>query len=483
MPNTHNTPGALPIDPDNRLKLLKDQDVEKIHRATVTILEEIGIKVPSEKALKIYADAGAIVDFENQIVKIPENILMDAISKAKRPVVMASRGSDALDLILDGKNTYMGTDGCGTTVRDLETREKRPSQKSDIAMMAKIVDHLHSISFFWPPVSAQDTPTQTMPLHEIEAAFNNTEKHVTIITCADPDTARYAVQMADAVCGGDKERMRNRPPLSILSCPLSPLCQDADALEASLIFAEAGLPVGFATMPTLGATSPASVASMLAQGNAELLSAICYVQLVHPGTPVFYAFYSTMMNPYTGGTTSAYPTQFLMNSGVIQIGQYYKLPVLCGWGTDGGMEFNLDASFQMSIGSEMNNTFGALLEEVTLLEPESLVRDTDLFDSLKTIKDGIQVDDESLALDEIKEVGHGGHFLSRRFTMDNMRKIAQQGASFKWDMATGEFKDPTEVAIEKTKWILENHKPVPLDESVKQKLVEIIKTAEKEIIK
>lgn len=480
--------GSIPIDADRKLKLLSDEDVEKIHQATITALDEVGIRFPSKKALQVFSDAGAKVDFEKQLVKIPSHILMNAIEKAKRPVVMASRGNEELDLILDGKNTYFGTDGCGTMVMDLETREKRPSRKSDVAMTAKIVDYLHSIRFYWPLVSAQDVPPAVMPLHEIDAAFNNTEKHVTIITCADPVSAKYAVQMAEAV-GGGSQQIKKRPPLSIITSAISPLSQDEKTLEAALIFAKAGLPVGLTTMPTLGATAPASVAGMLVQGNAEILSGLCYIQLVHPGAPIFYAFYSLMMNPYTGGTTSAYPTQHLMNSGVIQIGQYYKLPVLCGWGAGDGNEYDtwqtgrgfaLDAHFQLSIGCELNNTFGGLVEEVTLLYPESLVIDTDTYDALKTMMGGIRVDDEMLALDEIKAIGPGGNYLSRKYTMENIRKLALPGVTAQWNPSKGIFKDPMEAAIEKTKWIVENHQPRSLDKSVKQRLTEIIEMAEKD---
>ncbi|MCF8068741.1 MAG: trimethylamine methyltransferase family protein [Desulfobacterales bacterium] len=483
--------GAIPVNPDRKTRLMSDADLEKVHQATMKILLETGVKFPSEKALNVFADAGADVDFKEQIVKIPEKILMDAIGNAKRPVVMASRGSEDLDMIMDGKHIYYGTDGCGTQVFDLYTREKRSSVKNDVAMTAKIADYLHSIAFYWPIVSAQDKHAPVMPLHEIEAAFINTEKHVTIITCVDPDSAKYAVKMAEVVAGS-KEQMRERPPLSMLACPITPLCQDGESLDAALIFAEAGLPVGFATMPTLGATVPATIPAMLAIGNAEVLSALAYIQLVHPGAPVFYPFYSIMLNPYTGGCASCFPNQQVMNAAVTEVGQYYKLPVIAGWGAasshsmetwQAGKEAAMDAYYVTSTCPEMINSIGSLLEEVTLLTPEALVYETEIFNSLKAMMKGFEVSDEDLAFDEINEVGPGGHYLGRRSTMQKVRELNVQGITNQWDPLKSDFKNVTEAAVEKTKWIVENHEPKPLSDDQKRSLKDLLNKAEAELLK
>jgi len=142
------------IKPEMRIKVLDDEKLEKIHQATLTVLKEAGVRFSSEKALKIFADTGAEVDFKSQIVKIPPDLLMDAIAKAPRTYTMASRGDPDLDLHLDGTKTYLGTDDTGTATIDLETRQRRASTKRDVAMMALISDYLPSVSFYFPIVSA-----------------------------------------------------------------------------------------------------------------------------------------------------------------------------------------------------------------------------------------------------------------------------------------------------------------------------------------
>ncbi|GAG09622.1 unnamed protein product, partial [marine sediment metagenome] len=189
------------IKPEMRIKILDDEKLEKIHQASLTVLKEAGVRFPSEKVLKIFAEAGAKVDFKTKNVRIPSDLLMDALAKAPRSYTMASRGSPDLDLHLDGTKTYFGTDGTGTATVDLETCKRRASTKKDIAMMALISDYLPSVSFYWPMVSAQDVPPEVVPLHELEASFINTEKHVHIISCVEEKVARYAVEMATLVAG------------------------------------------------------------------------------------------------------------------------------------------------------------------------------------------------------------------------------------------------------------------------------------------
>ena len=124
-------------------------------------------------------------------------------------------------------------------------------------MMARVADYLPSIGFYWPMVAAQDCAVESIALHELEASFANTQKHVQIVSCVDKISASYAVEMAKTIAG-NSEQLKTRPPLSLIASPISPLANDSGVIEAALVFAEAGLPVGFASMPVLGSTAPAS---------------------------------------------------------------------------------------------------------------------------------------------------------------------------------------------------------------------------------
>ena len=476
----------LEIKPEMRIRVLDERELEDIQNASLKILEETGIKFYSEKALRIFAEGGADVDFSTRIVRIPQDVVCDSLAKAPRSFVMASRTRAELDLVLDGTKVYYGTDGVGVKTVDLRTRKESFSTKNDVAMMALISDYLPSVSFYWPIVSAQDVPAPTIPLHELEASFNNTEKHVHIVSCVEERIARYCVEMATAVAGGAKAA-KERPPLSLLVCTSSPLCQDAGAVEAALVFAEAGLPVGIMAMPVLGMTAPASIAGSLVVGNAEVLSAVCLLQMAFPGCPVYYSLSAEMMNPHTGKCLGGAFQKPLLNVGRVHLGHYNNLPVMAYYGSTAsqridwraGKENTIDALLLCLSGPELFPALG-LLDAYTLLYPEKILFDNEIFESLRVMTEGIDVDEEAIGMSEIRTVGPGGHFLARESTRRNLRKIWQPGIVHQWSSRLKGFRDPQETAIEKIEWILKNHVPEPLDIHLKEELKTIIRAAENE---
>ncbi|MGB9439646.1 MAG: trimethylamine methyltransferase family protein [Desulfobacterales bacterium] len=480
----------IAIKPQMRIKAFAEQEIEKIHEATGVVLHKTGVRFPCQKALDIFAQAGADVDFKTEIVKIQPDLLVQTLAKAPAEFVMGSRGSQALDVNLDGTKIYGGTSGTGTVTVDLDTRKRRPSVKKDIAMMARISDYLPSISFYWPMVAARDCPTETIALHELEAAFTCTEKHVHIVSCVDEKSAQYAVEMVGAIAGS-KERIKARPPLSLIASPISPLSHDNGVLEAALVFAGAGLPVGFAAMPVIGTTAPASIAGALVQGNAEILSSICLLQLACPGAPAFYPLFTAMLNPFTGGISVSSETKYLFYAATVQLGHYYNLPVMTGYGGSDapdpkgwnvGKDDAVDAFFSCATGPDMAPGLG-LLEGYTLLYPEKLLLDDEIYQSVKLMAEGMPVETDALALDEIMDVGPGGHYLDRDYTIRNVRRLWQPGISHQWSAEKQDFCDPLEAAVEKTRWILKNHKPEPIDEKTAAELNRIIDAAENELVK
>lgn len=144
----------ITIKPEMKIKTLSNQDLARIHQATLAVLNETGVRFPCEKALNIFAEAGAQVDFKSQTVKIQPDLLMESLAHAPRHFTMGSRGDRDLDVVLDGHKTYGGTAGTGTQTIDRATGRRRPSTKSDIAMMALISD-IYPRSVFtgpwWPP--------------------------------------------------------------------------------------------------------------------------------------------------------------------------------------------------------------------------------------------------------------------------------------------------------------------------------------------
>ena len=177
-------PAVQPLRSEVTFQYLDNKELDQLQAATLTILEEVGVKFPSEKALGVFADHGAQVDYDSQVVKVPPDLVRKALATVPRYFPVGGRSPEC-DFHLEQGVTYFTTDGCGVETVDLETRQQRPSCKTDVGMMAHVADYLSSIAFYWPMVSAQDCG-HAAPLHELEASFTNTVKQVITLTLDGP---------------------------------------------------------------------------------------------------------------------------------------------------------------------------------------------------------------------------------------------------------------------------------------------------------
>jgi trimethylamine--corrinoid protein Co-methyltransferase len=478
------TPQLQPIVPSYHLRILGDEQLEQLRSATLEILEETGVHCPSDRALSIYAEHGAHVDFESHIVKLPPAVVLNAMAHAPRFYTMGAR-SAAHDLKLDGMAMYCATDGSGVETIDFETRQRRPSVKEDVARMARVSDHLSSIGFYWPIVSAQDYPA-TAPLHELDASFNNTVKHVQTETVMDELMARYAVEMT-RVIAGDEATMHERPPLSSLICTIAPLAQDQGGMEAALVFAEAGLPVGFMSMANTGSTAPATIAGTVVAADAEIVAAMVLIQMAYPGAPVYHSLMPGIMHPRTGAYLGTAWEGELVYAVGVELAHMWGVPTLAGiFGTDAptpGWQSAGDSVTCLLLnalcGAETGSGMG-LLESCTLLYPEALILDTDIYHRVRIDAAGLDTSREALALDVIKAVGPRGHYLRQRHTRDHIRQRQFSDLTAQPQAGDG-YRDPIEVAREKVNWILEHHHPEPLQEAKQAELMRILQAAEREL--
>ena len=477
------TPPLQPIVPGYRLRILNDLQLVDFKTATLEILQDVGVHCPSEKALKIYAEHGAQVDFETQIVKFPPEVVLTAMAQAPRYYTMGARKPN-YDLAMDGRHFYCATDGCGTEVIDFATRQRRSSCKEDVAQMARVSDYLSSIGFYWPMVSAQDFPA-TAPLHELEASFNNTLKHVQTETVMDEVMARYAVEMATIIAGDDATR-RARPPLSSLVCTIAPLAQDKGGMESALVFAEAGLPVGFMSMANLGSTGPATVAGTLVAADAEIVAAMVLIQMAYPGAPTYHSMMPGIMHPRTGGYLATPWEGEIPYAIGVELAHMWGVPTLAGvFGTDAmvpGWQSAAESAASLLLCALVGADTGAglgLVEACTLLYPEAIVLDSDIYHQIRVEARGIDTSREAMVLNIIKTVRPRGHFLKQKHTREQLRKLEFSEISSQ-PGPEGSYRDPLEVAREKIEGILANHHPEPLLETQQAELRRILQAAEKE---
>ena len=475
------TPALQPIVPGYRVEILTAEQRGILKSTTLEILDEVGVQCPSEKALRVYADHGAKVDFSTHIVRLSPELVIGAMSHAPRYYTMGARLPE-FDLRLDGKAMYCATDGCGVETIDLSTRQRRRSSKDDVAMGARLADYMPEIGFYWPIVSAQDYPA-TAPLHELEASFSNTVKHVQSETVMGGLAARYAIEMAKVV-DVDEKTLRARPPLSLLVCCIAPLAQDKEGMEAALAFAEAGLPVGFMSMATAGSTAPATLAGTVVTGDAEIVAAMTLIQLAYPGAATFHSFVPGIMHPRSGAYLGTAWESTLLYAVGVELAHNWGVPTLAGiFGTDAlvpGWQSAGDAASSLLLialaGAETASGLG-LLESCTLFYPEAMLLDADIYQRIRFEAAGLDISPETMAMDVIKTVGPRGHFLRHPHTRAHVRRRAFSSLSGQTKPG-GETLEPAEVARKKAEWILANHHPQPLEGNQQIELRKIVEIAD-----
>ena len=472
-------------NPKLNLNILTPAEVGKIHEATLNVIENVGIRFPSRRALDIWAAHGASVDFEKMIVKAKPEIIEKALKQAPPAYTLGAR-DPGQNCLMDGNHVFLATDGCGVEVLDIQTGQKRTSELKDVADIARVADATEEIAFHWVALSAQDKPAETRGLHEVKVVWENSTKHVQTESIYNEREARAAMEMAIAVAGS-KEELRRRPVLSLMQCTAPPLGHDGGSLDAALVAAEYGVPTGFMTMAANLTTGPATLAGNLVVGNAEVISGAALIQLAFPGAPVFYAAAQTASDLRSGAYTGGGPEDFLYGAATNVLADYYNLPLSMGSFATGAKEPNWQAGFENGLSTLMacivmsDMLLGAgFLHGSRIWSYAEMMLDCEIFSIIHKMMQGIVVDDETLALDTIANVGPGGNFLTQKHTRKHMRDIFLPQFMDRRPYSEWETKkdDARNWALEKARKTLATHQPEALDAAVSNELARIIATLE-----
>ena len=273
-----------PIAPRLKWDVLNPSELERIHEATLEVMDEVGIRFPSDRALAVLEENGCEVTAPR---RSPSSRARSSWRRSPRrrastcsPAATPPRHAHRRQALLPEQRRLRRL-----RLRPQDRREAA-EHEGDAATSARFVDALPNISYYWGPVvTSQDVPPATKALHDAEAVFTNTSKHFQTVTTVGEKPARYLVEMAAAIAGGT-DKLRERPILSFMQCAVDPLGHDGPNLEANLVAAEHGLASGFMPMPLAAGTGPATLAGNLVVQNAEALSGVVLLQLAFPGVAV-----------------------------------------------------------------------------------------------------------------------------------------------------------------------------------------------------
>jgi trimethylamine--corrinoid protein Co-methyltransferase len=474
------SPGSSFPPPDKGLvggsyKPLTNEQVRRIHEASVSILEQTGVQVDEPETIRIFEQAGA--DIRGNRVRIQKTLIEDVIDRAPTRVVLGGRNPEH-DLILEDGRVYIGTGGAALQVRDLDSGEIRRAVLEDVAQTARLVDALDNIHFYLIPIYPTDLPEETVEINKFYAALSNTTKHVQagVYTVQG---IRDVISMSERILGSSDE-LHKRPLVSfITSWMVSPLKFASDVTRLLMEVCQQRMPVVLSSAPMAGSTAPVTLAGMLAQLNAEQLAGLTLTQLIQPGCPVLLgpipATVDLRSGKYLGGSA-----EFgLCNAAITQMAHFYQIPIYNSAGmTDAkipdiqaGME-KAQSVLQVALaGANFIHHAAGMLENMSTIAYEQFVIDNDLLGMAMRAVRGIEINDETLALETIDRVGPGGHFLMEEHTLQHMRTefffpspLFDRQSCETWENEGA--LDAWHRAKSITRSILEEHTPEPLDPQV-----------------
>jgi len=481
------------------LSFMDSEIIEEVHEASLSILEETGIMIDSEKVFKTLKEHGIdpqVVDqkrgktFWN--VKFSRDIIEKALETAPKSFILGGKTPE-YDLHLDGtgsyESVYYGTLGSAPMIQDLHTGERRRGTLNDLALFSRLADSLDNIDFIHVMVMPNDVPTPVVDLYRWKTVFENTSKHSFTAAVYDGSNMPFLLEMASIVAGGENE-LRRRPIFSATECPISPLYFEKRSAENIVDLAKAGIPVLIYSEPFAGASSPVTLAGTLVVTNAEGLAGIALTQIANPGSPVIMSSVASVMDLRTGNISFGAAETGLLNAATSAMARFYGIPnETTGGRTDSKMP-DSQAGFEKQgnlliaalAGSNINN-FAGMLESNYTASYSQLVIDDEIIGQTKRYLRGFSVDKEKLAVNIIKQIGPAGQFLGNEHTLKHMKeelslpKISSKGTYEDWMNKGGHRLE--EVARKKAEEVLEARTDPILDEETIKELERIIEEAQK----
>ncbi|MCR9158571.1 MAG: trimethylamine methyltransferase family protein [Rhodobacteraceae bacterium] len=405
-------------------------DLDRIHNAALTALEEIGLSEAPASGIKIMTDAGAILGDDGRI-RFPRALVEDMLALANRSVTLCGR-DPLYDLDLSGTRVHYGTAGAAVHMVDVKTGHYRESTVQDLHDAARIADQLDNIHFLQRPMVARDiVDNKEMDLNTIYACSSGTFKHIGV-SFTEPSFVPDALELLHLIAGGE-DAWRARPFVSNSNCFVVPPMKFAtEACEVMEACIRGGMPVLLLSAGQAGATAPASIAGAIVQAVAECLAGVVYVNAMAPGHPTIFGTWPFVSDLRTGAMSGGSGEQALLTAGCAQMHRYYGL---CGGAAAGIADAKLPdmqagweqmCSNVMAGLSGLNMVYEAAGMHASLLGfcHESLILGDDLIGQALRCVRGIEVTEDDLSIEVMRAtcIGGPGHYLGSDDTLNRMQR-------------------------------------------------------------
>jgi trimethylamine--corrinoid protein Co-methyltransferase len=451
------------------LSFLSPEDKEKIHQAVLEILSEIGMKVHHAGALKLLTDAGCSVQGDG-MVKIAQELVLKSIDSAPDNIAIYDRESKHV-MDLGGHRSYYGTGSDLIYSLDSQTMLRHRCALDDVARAARVADAMPNLDFIMSFAHPSDIPAPQAYLHSFQAMAASSVKPI-VCTAADRSDLSEIWEIGRILRDGEDE-LRAKPYAIYYGEPVSPLQHSVESVDKLLFCAEKSMPAIYSPAPIAGSTAPMTVAGHVAQGLAECFCGLVIHQLKAGGAPFIMGMGPAVLDMATAQCSYNAPEYLLSYIAIIEMSHFYNLP---NWGYAGTTDSQIpdeQAAFEAGLetfiaemaGSNLNHDVGYLdfgrtgsLDMIIILN--------EIIDQVRRLYRGIPVNEDTLALDVIREVGSDGNFLVHRHTLEHLQstqwrpKLINRTGYEKWE-ASGRI-SLLQRAQQKLQQILQEHRPIPI---------------------
>ncbi len=410
--------------------ILSETQLQDIHLAALEVLRRTGIRFHHQGAVELLKKAGAFVS-DGNLVKFPASLVEQALGSAPSRIIMCDRDGQP-GMYLEGSKVYFGTGSDCLNLLDPRTGQHRKFVEADLTDAYRLCDALPNIHFVMSvgiPFDANPALTYDVQmLHMLE----DTTKPIVFVT-NDRASCQRAIDMAAAVAGG-YDALREQQHILLYSEPSSPLQQSDTAVDKLIMMAEYELPVVHSPGPQMGAVAPITMAGGLVMSLAEILSSLVVHQLTKPGAPFVFGAGIHHMDMSAMQICYASPEFQLTKAAIAELGRWYGLPT---WGYAGCSDAKVmdeQAAVEATLSVIMAKFSGGnLIHDVGYMESglttsyEMIALTDELVAMTDNMVKGIEVNDETLLVDEIDRVGPGGNYLDSKATLAHFREYWRPG--------------------------------------------------------
>ena len=462
------------------VRALSDEQVRAIHYGTLEILAQTGVEMQDPRGRELLLGAGAW-ESEGRI-KIPENMVSDAIASAPSRIPMYDRLGN-LTMPLELGKVFFGSGSDTTFTLDVETGERRRTTAQDVEDIARLCDALERIDFIMSMGNPSDVPPDDLYIHEFIRMIRGSVKP-NIYTAKNRADMEDIYRIAVAVAGGE-QALREKPFLLLYAESISPLLFPEESLQKLIFCAEKGIPAAYPPSPNTGGGGPITLAGALTLGNAECLVGLIISQLICPGTPFLYGMNTAAMDMKSAIVSYGSPEWPLGMMAQMELARYYNLPAWSAGGASDSKVVDAQAGIEMTFSILSNFLARAtLVHDVGYIEygstssMEALVIADEIIRETRFLVEGLAVNETTLALDAIARIRPGGGFLADDHTLDNWKwaqwkpDLIDRSRYDRW-VKRGS-KDMFTRANERAREILAEHEVPPLPEEAEAVIAEVL---------